>query len=85
MGAKNKNSVLVVMLIVIASPFIFHLQESPEKVAAGAVVGTLSLSCLAAGGFSQWLKQMKNPKFAAFWVAIWILVGIAPFIALRIG
>jgi len=81
----NKNSVVIVMLIVIASPFIFHLQESPEKVAIAAVMGTLSLSCLAAGGFSQWLKRMKNPKFAAFWVAIWVLVAIAPFVALRLA
>jgi hypothetical protein len=81
----NKNSVVIVMLIVIASPFIFHLQDSPEKVAIAAVMGTLSLSCLAAGGFSKWLQRMKTPKFAAFWAVIWILVAVAPFIALKIS
>jgi hypothetical protein len=79
----NKNSVVIVMLIVIASPFIFHLQDSPEKVAIAAVMGTLSLSCLAAGGFSKWLQRMKTPRFAMFWAVIWILVAAAPFVALH--
>jgi hypothetical protein len=84
---SSRNSILVVMAIVIASPFLFHFQDAPEetatKVSAAAAMGILSLSCLAAGGFTRWLKKMRHPGFAIFWLSIVVLGAIAPFVALR--
>jgi hypothetical protein len=75
------------MAIVIASPFLFHFQDAPEatasKVSVAAALGITSLSCLAAGGFTRWLKKMKQPAFAVFWLSIIFLGAIAPFVALR--
>ncbi len=84
---SSRNSILVVMAIVIASPFLFHFQDAPEeiapKISAAAAMGILSLSCLAAGGFTRWLKKMRHPGFAVFWLSIVVLGAIAPFVAIR--
>jgi hypothetical protein len=84
----NRKAVLLVMAILIASPFILHLEDSPlenaPKVALLSSLGVLILSVISVGGFKSWTAELRKPRFVSFWLAILILFALAPFVAVRV-